>query len=67
MNDVRSKTIKLANAYFTIHQHSAGTAILNVTTHKGTDQHVAVWVNEDEMWKLMGMLRDWIAESEERQ
>jgi hypothetical protein len=55
-SEIPSKTLKLSNAYVTLHKHSPGTFILNVTTHKGDSQHVAVWVGPVDMRELAALL-----------
>jgi hypothetical protein len=65
---VKSRTLRIANAYVTIHEHSAGTAILNVTLRTGqTGGHVAVWIDDiADVEALVQLLREWLHDKENR-
>lgn len=57
--EIKSRTLKLTNAYLTLHVHSPDTAILNITGIKRR-MHAAVWISDDEIQRLIVFLRDYI-------
>lgn len=57
MKEVKSRTLKLKSAYVTLHEHSAGTSILNVTL-AAQPGHVAFWIGDmDEIHALIRFLQ----------
>ena len=63
MSEVNSQSWKLRNAIVTIHDFSAGTAILNITVTTGpTPSHAAVWVSPTELRELASAFNNYAAD-----
>lgn len=56
---IKSKTLEMENCFVTLHEHSAGTLIFNITESKKGGQHAAIWVSNNELLQLSDLLREW--------
>jgi hypothetical protein len=56
--EVKSRTFRTTNAHITVHEYSAGTLILNVTSVKEAANHAAIWISPDEIEMLGAFLSE---------